>query len=44
VALSGDERSLFIAETGEYRIWKVDVSAAASTARRRCPAAIRGRA
>jgi sugar lactone lactonase YvrE len=27
VALSGDERSLFIAETGEYRIWKVDASA-----------------
>jgi sugar lactone lactonase YvrE len=27
VALSGDERHLFIAETGEYRIWKVDVAA-----------------
>jgi sugar lactone lactonase YvrE len=27
VALSGDERHLFIAETGEYRIWKVDSSA-----------------
>jgi sugar lactone lactonase YvrE len=26
VALSGDERSLFIAETGEYRIWKIDVA------------------
>jgi sugar lactone lactonase YvrE len=25
VALSGDERHLFIAETGEYRIWKVDI-------------------
>jgi sugar lactone lactonase YvrE len=27
VALSGDERHLFIAETGEYRIWKVDAAA-----------------
>ncbi len=27
VALSGDESHLFIAETGEYRIWKVDVTA-----------------
>jgi sugar lactone lactonase YvrE len=27
VALSADERHLFIAETGEYRIWKVDVAA-----------------
>lgn len=27
VALSGDERHLFIAETGEYRIWKVEASA-----------------
>ena len=27
VALSGDERHLFIAETGEYRIWKVESSA-----------------
>ena len=27
VALSGDERHLFIAETGEYRIWKVDLAA-----------------
>lgn len=26
VALSGDERHLFIAETGEYRIWKVATS------------------
>jgi len=26
VALSADERHLFIAETGEYRIWKVDAS------------------
>ena len=27
VALSGDERHLFIAETGEYRIWKIESSA-----------------
>jgi sugar lactone lactonase YvrE len=27
VALSGDERHLYIAETGEYRIWKVDLAA-----------------
>lgn len=27
VALSGDGRQLFIAETGEYRIWKVDATA-----------------
>lgn len=27
VALSGDERHLYIAETGEYRIWKVDAAA-----------------
>lgn len=27
VALSGDGRSLFIAETGEYRIWRVDAAA-----------------
>jgi sugar lactone lactonase YvrE len=27
VALSGNERHVFIAETGEYRIWKVDASA-----------------
>lgn len=27
VALSGDGRSLFIAETGAYRIWKVEVTA-----------------
>jgi sugar lactone lactonase YvrE len=26
VALSGDQRHVFIAETGEYRIWKVDVT------------------
>jgi sugar lactone lactonase YvrE len=33
VALSGDERDLFIAETGEYRIWKVDTSARALDAK-----------
>ncbi|MCW5656584.1 MAG: SMP-30/gluconolactonase/LRE family protein [Burkholderiaceae bacterium] len=27
VALSGDERSLFVAETGKYRVWKIDVEA-----------------
>ena len=27
VALSGDEKSLFVAETGKYRIWKIDVQA-----------------
>lgn len=27
VALSGDQRHVFVAETGEYRIWKVDSSA-----------------
>jgi sugar lactone lactonase YvrE len=27
VALSGDEQHLFIAETGEYRIWKVNATA-----------------
>lgn len=29
VALSGDQSQIFIAETGEYRIWKVDVTAEA---------------
>lgn len=27
LALSADERSLFVAETGEYRVWKIDVGA-----------------
>jgi sugar lactone lactonase YvrE len=27
VALSGDEKTLFVAETGKYRLWKVDVAA-----------------
>ncbi len=33
VALSGDERHLFIAETGEYRIWKLDAAARGLDAR-----------
>jgi sugar lactone lactonase YvrE len=33
VALSGDERHLFVAETGEYRIWKVDLAARGLDAR-----------
>jgi len=33
VALSGDERHLFVAETGEYRIWKVDLAARGVDAR-----------
>lgn len=27
VALSADQRSLFVAETGKYRVWKIDVAA-----------------
>jgi sugar lactone lactonase YvrE len=27
VALSRDERSLFVAETGKYRVWRIDVAA-----------------
>jgi sugar lactone lactonase YvrE len=27
LALSADERSLFVAETGEYRVWKIDLAA-----------------
>ena len=27
VALSGDERSLFVVETGEYRVWQIDPTA-----------------
>jgi len=27
VALSGDERSLFVAETGKYRVWRIAVAA-----------------
>jgi sugar lactone lactonase YvrE len=33
VALSGDERHVFVAETGEYRIWKVDLAARGLDAR-----------
>jgi len=33
VALSADERHLFVAETGEYRIWKVSVDAQGLDAR-----------
>ncbi len=33
VALSGDQSHFFIAETGEYRIWKVDVNASNLDAR-----------
>jgi len=33
VALSGDGRHLFVAETGEYRIWKLDVAARGIDAR-----------
>jgi sugar lactone lactonase YvrE len=33
VALSGDQSHVFIAETGEYRVWKVDVRAADLDAR-----------
>ena len=28
VALSADEQTLFVAETGRYRVWKIDVTAA----------------
>lgn len=28
VALSGDEKALFVAETGRYRVWKIDIAAA----------------
>lgn len=35
VALSGDGRHLFVAETGEYRIWKVEASARGLDARTR---------
>ena len=33
LALSGDGRSLFVAETGEYRIWKIDAGARGLDAR-----------
>ena len=34
VALSADERHLFVAETGEYRIWKVSIDAHGEDARK----------
>jgi len=39
VALSADEQSLFVAETGEYRAWKVDVAAQDVSARGESPQA-----
>jgi len=33
VALSADERSLFVVETGEYRVWKIDPAAGDLSAR-----------
>jgi sugar lactone lactonase YvrE len=33
ITLSGDGRSLYVAETGEYRIWKIDASARGLDAR-----------
>ncbi|MCU0898055.1 MAG: SMP-30/gluconolactonase/LRE family protein [Burkholderiales bacterium] len=33
LALSADEKSLFVAETGEYRVWKVDPSASDASAK-----------
>ncbi|MGW8270260.1 MAG: SMP-30/gluconolactonase/LRE family protein [Burkholderiales bacterium] len=33
VALSEDERSLFVVETGEYRVWKIDPSASGLSAK-----------
>jgi hypothetical protein len=34
VALSGDERSLFVAETGKYRVWRIASRPARSTSAR----------
>lgn len=39
VALSGDEETLFVAETGKYRIWKVAVAANDLDARQASPQA-----
>jgi sugar lactone lactonase YvrE len=39
VALSSDERSLFVAETGKYRVWKIDVAANDLQVRQRSPQA-----
>ena len=33
VALSADERSLFVVETGEYRVWKIDPNASGLSAK-----------
>jgi len=38
IALSADETSLFVAETGEYRIWKIAIEARALNAKRIGPA------
>ena len=40
VALSSDEQSLFVSETGEYRIWKVAVGAQNLSAKRPNPGAV----
>jgi len=40
VALSADEQSLFVSETGEYRIWKVAVGAQNLSAKQPGPGAI----
>jgi sugar lactone lactonase YvrE len=39
IALSADEQSVFVAETGEYRIWKVAASAAGLSAKKPTPSA-----
>ncbi|MFO1406778.1 MAG: SMP-30/gluconolactonase/LRE family protein [Steroidobacteraceae bacterium] len=33
IAVSGDQRSIFVAETGEYRVWRFDVAATGLDAR-----------
>jgi sugar lactone lactonase YvrE len=33
LALSADEKSLFVVETGEYRVWKIDPAASAINAK-----------
>ena len=40
VALSGDEQSLFVSETGEYRIWKVAIGAQNLSAKQPGPGAV----
>ncbi|MDP3821579.1 MAG: SMP-30/gluconolactonase/LRE family protein [Burkholderiales bacterium] len=40
VALSADEQSLFVSETGEYRIWKVAVGAQNLSAKQPAPGAV----